>query len=42
MEKIWTGPGKAVMQNLRARVVNVVETKECDGYERPDKVRQQI
>jgi hypothetical protein len=28
MEKIWTGPGKAVMQNPRARVVNVVETKE--------------
>jgi len=28
MENIWSGPGKAVMQNPRARVVNVVETKE--------------
>jgi len=28
MEKIWAGPAKAVMQNPRARVANLVETRE--------------
>lgn len=28
MQRIWDGPGKAVMQNPRARIVDVVETKE--------------
>lgn len=28
MERIWAGPGKAVMQNPRARLVDVVEAKE--------------
>ena len=28
MQRIWEGPGKAVMQNPRARIVDVVETTE--------------
>jgi hypothetical protein len=28
MQRIWDGPGKAVMQNPRARIVEVVETME--------------
>ena len=28
MERIWNGPGKAVMQNPRARIVDRVEQKE--------------
>ena len=28
MEKLWAGSGKVIMQNPRARVINVVETKE--------------
>jgi hypothetical protein len=28
MEQIWGGPGKSVMQNPRAQVVDRVETKE--------------
>lgn len=28
MERIWTGPGKAVMQNPRGRVADVVEAKD--------------
>ena len=28
MQRIWDGPGKAVMQNPRGRVADVVETKE--------------
>lgn len=28
MQRIWGGPGKAVMQNPRARIVDVVETRE--------------
>jgi hypothetical protein len=28
MEKIWGGPGKAVMLSPRARLASVVETKE--------------
>jgi hypothetical protein len=28
MQRIWDGPGKAVMQNPRARIVDVVETTE--------------
>jgi hypothetical protein len=28
MEKIWAGPAKAVMQNPRARVANLVETRD--------------
>jgi len=28
MERIWKGPAKAVMQNPRARIVDVVEGKE--------------
>jgi len=28
MQRIWNGPGKAVMQNPRARIVDVVETTE--------------
>jgi hypothetical protein len=27
MERIWAGPGKAVMQNPRARITECVETK---------------
>lgn len=27
MEQIWAGPGKAVMQNPRARITECVETK---------------
>jgi hypothetical protein len=28
MERVWGGPGKAVMQNPRARVADVVEVKD--------------
>ena len=28
MERIWGGPGKAVMQNPSGRIADVVETKE--------------
>jgi hypothetical protein len=28
MERIWGGPGKAVMQNPRARIVDVAEVKD--------------
>jgi hypothetical protein len=28
MQRIWDGPGKAVMQNPRARVADLVEVKE--------------
>ena len=28
LETIWAGPGKAVMQNPRARICDVVETRE--------------
>lgn len=28
MEKIWDGPGKAIMQDPRARVANIVEANE--------------
>jgi hypothetical protein len=28
MQQIWGGPGKAVMQNPRGRVADVVEVKE--------------
>jgi len=28
MERIWDGPGKAVMQNPRARIADVVEATE--------------
>ena len=28
MERIWNGPAKAVMQNPRARIANIVEGKE--------------
>ena len=28
MERIWGGPGKAVMQNPRSRIVNRLESKE--------------
>jgi hypothetical protein len=28
MQGIWNGPGKSVMQNPRARIVNVVESRE--------------
>ena len=28
MEKLWAGPAKAVMQNPRARVADLVETRE--------------
>lgn len=28
MERIWGGPGKAVMQNPRARVADLVETRD--------------
>lgn len=28
MERIWSGPGKAVMQNPRARLVDLVEARE--------------
>jgi hypothetical protein len=28
MQQIWNGPGKAVMQNPRARIVDRVEAKE--------------
>ena len=28
MQRIWNGPAKAVMQNPRARIVDVVEGKE--------------
>jgi hypothetical protein len=29
MQRIWDGPGKAVMQNPRACIVHVVEVKEA-------------
>ena len=28
MERIWSGPGRAIMQNPRARIAEVVEVKE--------------
>jgi hypothetical protein len=28
MQRIWSGPGKAVMQNARGRLADVVEAKE--------------
>ena len=28
MERIWSGPGKAVMQNPRGRIADLVEAKE--------------
>jgi hypothetical protein len=28
MQRIWSGPGKAVMQDPRARILELVETKE--------------
>jgi hypothetical protein len=28
MQRIWSGPGKAVMQNASGRIVDVVEARE--------------
>jgi len=28
MERIWGGPGKAVMQNPRARIVDLLEARD--------------